>query len=85
MPTAWKTGAILAIAACVSVISCARAPQYDIVLRNGRICDGTDVPCFSGGVAVAGDSIARVGELGDAHGRTDIDVRGQVIAPALST
>ncbi len=83
MPTAWKTGAVLAIATCVSVISCARAPQYDIVLRNGRICDGTGVPCVSGGIAVARDTIKRVGELGDAHGRTDIDVRGQVIAPGF--
>src|ERR1700722_7448232 len=82
MPTVWKTGAVT-IAACVSLISCAHAPQYDIVLRNGRICDGTGAPCVSGGVAITGDSIAKLGELGDAHGRSDIDVHGQVIAPGF--
>jgi N-acyl-D-amino-acid deacylase len=71
------------LAVAISIASCARPPQYDVVLRNGRVCDGTGSACVSGGVAISGDIIARVGELGDARGRSDLDVHGQVIAPGF--
>jgi len=76
-------GMVFLIAVGISIAGCARAQQYDVVLRNGRICDGTGSPCVSGGIAVSGDTIARVGELGDSRGRTDLDVHGQVIAPGF--
>ncbi|HLK20353.1 MAG TPA: hypothetical protein VKT81_15465, partial [Bryobacteraceae bacterium] len=61
----------------------ASAQQYDVVLRNGRICDGTGTACVPGGLAISGDTIAKVGDLGKARGRVDLDVRGQVIAPGF--
>jgi N-acyl-D-amino-acid deacylase len=73
----------LLIAAAVSVASCARAPQYDVVLRNGRVCDGSGAPCVSGGVAINGDRIAKVGDLSAARGKIERDVHGQVIAPGF--
>jgi N-acyl-D-amino-acid deacylase len=63
--------------------ACRHAPQYDVVLRNGRICDGGGAPCVPGGVAINGDTIAKVGDLGSARGKTDLDVRGQVLAPGF--
>ena len=42
-----------------------------------------DLPAFPDGVAITGDTIARVGDLGHARGRTDLDVHGQVIAPGF--
>jgi hypothetical protein len=30
-------------------ISCARKPKVDVVLRNGRLCDGSSSPCTAGG------------------------------------
>jgi N-acyl-D-amino-acid deacylase len=71
------------LASTLFLICCARAPQYDTVLRNGRICDGTGAPCVSGGIAMNGDTIAKAGDLGDARGRTYLDVHGQVIAPGF--
>jgi N-acyl-D-amino-acid deacylase len=62
---------------------CSRAPKYDEVIRNGLICDGTGSPCVAGGVAINGDTIARVGDLGSDRGRADIDAGGQVIAPGF--
>src|ERR1700689_4838548 len=70
-------------ATAVFLSSCARAPQYDVVLRNGRVCDGSGAPCVAGGVAIRGDTIAKVGDLGDARGKTERDVHGQVIAPGF--
>lgn len=74
---------ILIVSAAVMLAGCAAKPQYDVVLRNGLICDGSGSPCVPGGVAINGDSIARLGDLGHARGRTDIDVHGQVIAPGF--
>ena len=39
--------------------------MYDLVIRNGRICDGTGAPAFDGDVAIAGDRIVAVGTLDD--------------------
>ena len=72
-----------ALAVVLMAASCARAPQYDVVLRNGRICDGSGSPCVAGGVAINGDTIAKVGDIGDARGKIDRDVRGQAIAPGF--
>lgn len=57
-------------------------PEFDLVLRNGRIVDGTGEPSRSGSVALSGGVIAAVGDVsGDA--REEIDVAGKVIAPGF--
>ncbi len=80
----YRNPAVLAAAAVAMIFSgCSRAPTYDVVIRNGLICDGAGSPCVAGGVAINGDTIARVGDLGSDRGRTDIDAGGQVIAPGF--
>jgi N-acyl-D-amino-acid deacylase len=66
-----------------TLISCARKPNFDVVLRNGVLCDGTGSPCTAGGIAITGDKIANTGDVSAARGRIDIDVHGQVIAPGF--
>ena len=51
-------GAILATA--VLHLAAAQPPRYDVVLRNGRIVDGTGNPWYRGDVAIRGDTIARI-------------------------
>ena len=70
-------------ATAVFLSSCARAPQYDVVLRNGSVCDGSGAPCVAGGVAIDGDRIVAVGDLADARGKTERDVHDQTIAPGF--
>jgi N-acyl-D-amino-acid deacylase len=74
---------VLVLLAAILLASCARPPQFDVVLRNGQICDGSGSPCVAGGVAINGDSIAKTGDVNADLGRTDIDVHGQVIAPGF--
>jgi hypothetical protein len=38
----------------------ANAQSYDLILRNGRIIDGTGSPWYRGDVAIRGDSIAQI-------------------------
>ncbi len=63
--------------------SCAPVTEYDIVLRNGTIYDGTGTAPVAGDVAIQGDRIAAVGRLESARGNTEIDVSGLAVAPGF--
>ena len=58
-------------------------PSYDLVLRNGRIVDGTGSPWYRGDIAIRGDTIARIAPSITEPGRRTIDVGGQVVAPGF--
>src|SRR5271165_4612791 len=73
----------LLVAFSAALISCARKPNFDVVLRNGLVCDGAGSSCAAGGVAINGDKIAKTGDVSSDRGRIDIDVHGQVIAPGF--
>ena len=59
-----------------------RDAEYDYVLRHGLIVDGTGGAPYAGDVAIKGDRIAAVGAV-SGHGREEIDVHGQAIAPGF--
>ncbi|HXB74824.1 MAG TPA: D-aminoacylase [Candidatus Acidoferrales bacterium] len=61
----------------------AAASPYDLVIRNGRIVDGTGSPWYAGDVAIRGGKIAAIGNLGDAPARRSMDARGMVVAPGF--
>jgi dihydroorotase/N-acyl-D-amino-acid deacylase len=67
------------------LLSCValNAQTYDLLLKNGRIIDGTGAPWFRGDVAIQGDSIVRIAPSIDGPARRVVDVRGQVIAPGF--
>src|SRR5690242_11579858 len=57
---------------------------YDIVIRGGRIVDGTGNPWFEGDVAIRGNRIAAVVRPGDdIPAKRVIDARGLVVAPGF--
>ncbi|HSL72562.1 MAG TPA: amidohydrolase family protein, partial [Longimicrobiales bacterium] len=61
----------------------ARAQDYDLVLKNGRIVDGTGSPWYRGDVAIRGNAIVRVAPAISEPARRVIDLGGQVIAPGF--
>lgn len=71
-------GALVALAGCGG-----GPPEYDVVLRNGVIYDGSGGPAVTGDIAIAGDTIAAVGDIGDAAGVVEIDVTGLAVAPGF--
>jgi N-acyl-D-amino-acid deacylase len=76
---------VIAISAILLAFAQAPAqnPTYDLVLRNGRIVDGSGSPWFRGDVAIRGDSIVKIAtSIGESAARV-IDVQGQVIAPGF--
>ena len=56
---------------------------YDVLIRGGRIVDGTGNPWFNGDVAIAGGQIAAVGRLGNVTATRIIDATGLVVAPGF--
>ena len=56
---------------------------YDIVIRDGRIVDGTGSPWYAGDVAIRGGRIAAIGRLADAPARRIVNARGLVVAPGF--
>ena len=56
--------------------------MHDLVIRNGRIVDGTGAPEFVGDVAVDGGVITEVGAVG-AEGAVEIDAAGQIVTPGF--
>jgi dihydroorotase/N-acyl-D-amino-acid deacylase len=56
---------------------------YDLLIRGGRIVDGTGSPWYRGDVAIRGDRIAAVGLLPGAQARDTIDATGLVVAPGF--
>jgi N-acyl-D-amino-acid deacylase len=62
----------------------AAAPApYDLVIRNGRIIDGTGSPWYAGDIAISGGRIAAIGKLDAAAARRTLDARGMVVAPGF--
>lgn len=58
-------------------------PVFDIVVRGGRIVDGTGNPWYIGDVAIQGDRLAAIGRIPPGSGRTEIDATGLVVAPGF--
>jgi N-acyl-D-amino-acid deacylase len=54
--------------------------MHDLVIRNGRIVDGTGTRAFNGDLAIDGGRIASVGGKGGA-GRREIDAAGLLVTP----
>jgi N-acyl-D-amino-acid deacylase len=56
---------------------------YDLVIRNGRVIDGTGSPWYAADVGIRAGKIAAIGRLADAPAKRTIDARGMVVAPGF--
>src|SRR5262245_24097184 len=59
------------------------AADYDVIIRGGRIIDGTGNPWFTGDVAIRAGRIAAVGRLPHARAKRVIDASGLTVAPGF--
>ena len=75
--------ACLMIAPSISNIVTSKAVDYDLIIRNGRVIDGSGRPAFTADVAIKDDRITRIGNLRGARAKREIDARGQVVAPGF--
>ncbi|HEU5042381.1 MAG TPA: D-aminoacylase [Gemmatimonadales bacterium] len=61
----------------------APAGGYDLLIRGGTVYDGTGAPGRRADVAIAGDSVVRVGDLAGASARDTLEAAGLAVAPGF--
>jgi N-acyl-D-amino-acid deacylase len=86
MPGMPRTLALVATLACVALAGFTGAPAqpaYDLLIRNGRVLDGSGNPWLRLDIAVQDGRIAAVGALPDATARRTIDAAGRLVAPGF--
>jgi N-acyl-D-amino-acid deacylase len=59
------------------------AQNYDLVIRNGHIIDGTGSPWYAADIAIRDGHIAAIGHLDSAAAKQTIDAAGMVVAPGF--
>jgi N-acyl-D-amino-acid deacylase len=67
----------------LALASLAGAQSYDLVIRNGRVIDGTGSPWYSADIGVRAGRIAAIGLLANAEAKRTIDAQGMVVAPGF--
>jgi len=77
------TVSILAFVLAVVVTPGAQQPRYELLIKNGRVFDGTGNPWFPADIAVQGGRIVAVGKLGNADAARVIDASGKYISPGF--
>ena len=77
----WFTAAVAALAWQAPASS--QAPTFDLVIRGGRVVDGTGSPWFVADVGIKGDTITAVAPRLDAGGAALIDAQGLVVSPGF--
>lgn len=65
------------------LLACGPATEYDVIIRNGQIYDGSGEASYVGDVAINADTIAAIGKLGRATGKTEIDANGKAVSPGF--
>ena len=76
-------GLLLALLVALATPSNTHAQSYDVIIRNGRVIDGTGNPWFMADVALDGDRIAAIGDLGAATAGREIDATGLYVTPGF--
>ena len=63
--------------------SASSAQDFDTIIANGRIVDGSGNPWYEADVGIRGDRIVSIGDLSSKHATQIIDATGLVVAPGF--
>ena len=74
------TTAVLLLAA---LAMSGQEPEFDVLIRNAQVLDGTGTPAVRADVATRGDRIVAVGQLANRSARRTIDAAGLTLAPGF--
>jgi N-acyl-D-amino-acid deacylase len=73
----------LIVAALFAVVAAQPVASYDVLIRNGRILDGTGNPWFPADIAIQAGRIVAVGQLAGAQADRVIDAAGKYVTPGF--
>jgi len=75
--------ALVVLVLPLPVTTAPQAAEYDVILRNGTVIDGTGHSRYRADVATRNGRIVRVGDLAEARAVVDLDVTGLYVAPGF--
>ncbi len=73
----------LALAPILALPAPATAQHFDLLIRGGRVLDGSGSPAFSADIGVNGDRIVHIGKLTGATADRIIDAAGKHVVPGF--
>ncbi|USD25062.1 N-acyl-D-amino-acid deacylase family protein [Flagellimonas marinaquae] len=62
---------------------CSQPQNFDVLIKNGQIVDGSGKPSYVGDLGINADTIAAIGNLSSAKGTQEIDATGLAVAPGF--
>ncbi len=66
------------------IAACSQSPtEYDLLIKNAKIYDGSGSKPIMGSVAIDGDQIADIGPLENVKGKEEIDANGMAVSPGF--
>src|SRR4051794_3980675 len=72
---------VVGFLACGSSLVCSAA-GYDLVIRHGRVVDGSGNPAVFADVAVKDGRIAAIGHV-NGEAKNEVDAKGLIVAPGF--
>jgi N-acyl-D-amino-acid deacylase len=73
---------LLVVGGCARTDPAPAQPQFDVLIENGTLYDGSGAPAATGSVAIRGDRIVQVGDVTGTAALT-IDADGHAVAPGF--
>ncbi len=67
----------------ILAVNAAHASDYDVLIRNGTIYDGTGAPAYVADLAIMGDRVAAIGNFPGSSAGLEIDASGLSVAPGF--
>ena len=67
----------------VLAVSVALATEYDVLIRNGNVYDGTGAPAYVADLAIKGDRVAAIGNFSESTADLEVDASGLAVAPGF--
>ncbi|AWW30767.1 D-aminoacylase [Echinicola strongylocentroti] len=67
----------------ILLFSCSHPKDFDTIVRNGKIVDGSGNSAFMADIGINADTIAALGDLSDQTAAQEIDAEGLVVAPGF--
>jgi len=58
-------------------------PEFDLVIKDGMIVDGTRAPRFRGDIAIKNGRIAKIGRVQPHQAKKTVDASGLIVAPGF--
>ena len=69
--------------AFLAVVTAQPAQRFDLLIRNGRVMDGTGNPWFPADIGIQNGRIAAIGQLAGAQAARVIDAAGKYVVPGF--